>query len=180
MTVVIEGLPNPHPLLSTLPGLYQEDRLAAAICGALDDVLAPVVCCLDSFPAYLDLDLAPEDTLGWLSGWVGIELDSGLPTARQRELLRTAADLQGWQGTARGVALAVEALLGLPTEIVETGGAAWSRNANDQLPGEAVPALVVRVFPEDLDDLDLDRLEAVVEAVKPAHVMHRIHVVEPT
>lgn len=179
MTALEERLVSPHPLLLSLPGLYREDDLTRGICSALDDILAPIVCSLDNFPSYLDLDLAPEHTLGWLSGWVGIELDPGLPPDRQRVLLRTVAVLQGWQGTARGIALAVEALLGLPTEVVETGAAAWSRSATDPLPGEAVPALVVRVSPNDPDDLDLERLEAVVEAVKPAHVMHRVQVLEP-
>jgi phage tail-like protein len=154
--------------------------MTRALCGALDEIIAPIVSCLDNFPSYLDLDIAPEQTLRWLSGWVGIELDPGLPPARQRELLRTASVLQGWQGTARGIALAVEALLGLPAEVAETGGAGWSRVANDPLPGEPVPALLVRVFPTAHDEIDLDRLDAVVEAVKPAHVIHRLEVVEPT
>lgn len=179
MTVVPHRHVSPHPIVLGLPGLYRDDVMTRAFCSAFDDLLAPVLSCLDNFPAYLDLDIAPEDTLGWLSGWVGIELDPGLPTARQRELLRAAAVLQGWQGTARGIALAVEGLLGLPTEVVETGGATWSRDATDPLPGEPVPALVVRVSPANTDDLDVDRLQAVVEAVKPAHVMHRVQVIEP-
>ena len=178
MSLDPERLVSAHPLLPTLPGLYREDVLTQAICTAVDDLLAPILSCLDNYASYLDLDLAPEHSLGWLSGWVGIELDPGLPPERRRELLRAVSALQGWQGTARGIALAVESLLGLPTEVVETGGAAWSRDPTDPLPGEPVPALVVRVFPDDPDDLDLDRLEGVVEALKPAHVMHRVQIVE--
>jgi phage tail-like protein len=158
--------------------MYRGDPFTASLCAALDDLLAPALAVLDNLPAHLDLALAPEDLLPWLATWVGIELDPGLDPVRQRELLRAAAELHGWQGTARGIAVAVEALMGVPTEVVETGGATWSNDPRAALPGEPVPAVVVRVHPDDPDDLDDDRLEAVVAAVKPAHVMHRVQVVE--
>lgn len=179
MTISDERLCSPHPLLLTLPGLYRDDPLTRAICEAFDEVLAPVIACLDSFSAYLDIDLAPEDTLVWLSAWVGVELDQGLLADRQRQLLRAASELHGWQGTARGVALAVEALVGFPAEVVETGGAAWSHDPNDPLPGEPAATIVVTVRVDDPDELDFERLSAVVEAVKPAHVLQRVEVVEP-
>ena len=178
MTVSPERVRSPHPLLLTLPGLYRDDRVTQAICEAFDEVLAPAIAVLDSFPAYLDLDLAPEDTLAWLSTWVGVDLDPGLLPDRQRELLRAASVLQGWQGTARGVALAVEALVGFPVEVVETGAADWSRDPNAPLPGKPGSTVVVTVRPGDADDLDVERLTAVVEAVKPAHVVHHVEIVE--
>ncbi len=178
MTVQPERLRSPHPLLPTLPGLYRDDPLARTFCEAIDEVLAPVIICLDNFAAYLDIDLAPEETLAWLSTWVGVELDPGLLPDRQRELLRAASVLQGWQGTAQGVALAVEALVGFEAEVVDTGAAVWSRDPNAPLPGEPLPSLVVTVRPVDPDELDLERLNAVIRAVKPAHVLHRVEVID--
>lgn len=171
-------VPSPHPLVHSLPSLYRGDPFTWSLCAALDQLIAPVHWVLDNLPAHLDLALAPDDSLPWLAGWVGVELDTGLDPPRQRELLRAAAGLHGWQGTARGIAVAVEAMLGVPTEVIETGGSTWSPDPDSEIPGEPVPAVVVRVHPADPDDLDLDRLEAVVAAAKPAHVLHRVQVVE--
>ncbi|MFV0458449.1 MAG: phage tail protein [Actinomycetales bacterium] len=169
---------SPHPLLYTLPQVYRGDPVTAAFCTAIDEMLAPVIAILDTFDAYLDLELAPSDSLGWLAGWLGVEeLDLSVPVPRQRELLRTMSGLQGWLGTARGIALIVETLIGLPTEVVETGGARWSRDPTDALPGEPVAALVVRVRANRPDRVDSERLDAIVRAVKPAHVIHRVLVV---
>ena len=85
--------------------------------------------------------------------------------------------MQGWQGTRRGIELAVSTLLGVRAQVIESGGSSWSVEASDPLPGEAIPALVVRVFPEQGRELDTERLEAVVSAIKPAHVIHRVQVV---
>ena len=72
----------------------------------------------------------------------------------------------------------VEALVGFPVEVVETGAADWSRDPNAPLPGEPGATIVVTVRPDDADDLDVERLTAVVEAVKPAHVVHHVEIVE--
>lgn len=173
------GLRSPHPIGATLPGLYRSDPFTQGLCAGLDEVLAPDLDVLDNLPAYLDLATTPEDMLPWLARWVGMVVDPGQQPARQRDLLRAAAELHGWQGTARGVQLAVEALLGLPVEVLESGAAAWAHDPTDPLPGEAVAALVVRVTAEPGGYVDRARLDAVVSAVKPAHVVHRVQVVDP-
>ncbi len=61
--------------------------------------------------------------------------------------------------------------------MVESGGASWSTDAADPLPGEATPAVVVRVFPEEGRQVHPDRLNALVASLKPAHVVHRVQVV---
>lgn len=166
-----------HPLGGTLPGMYQQDPFTQRFCDGLDAVLAPVLSTLDNLPAYLDLGTAPEDLLPWLAHWLGLAVDPGDDPVRQRELLRSTRELHGWQGTRRGIELAVAALLGVRTQVVESGSASWSVDASDPLPGEAVPAVVVRVFPDAGREIDPDRLEALVASLKPAHVVHRVQVV---
>jgi len=176
MRAMVEGLPSPHPLVRTLPGLYQGHPLTEQLCGALDDVLAPVHSTLDNLPAYLDVTTAPEDLLPWLSYWIGMPVDVGLTSARQREVLHAASRLHGWQGTRRGVQQAIEAVLGFRTVVHESGGAGWSLEADAALPGTGDEAMVVEVYVPEGRVLDERRLDALVTSLKPAHVVHSVEV----
>lgn len=176
MRGTVPDLSSPHALGETLPGLYRDDPFTQALCAALDEVLAPVLCVLDNLPAYLDLTMAPEDMLPWLTRWVGISVDPALPGARQRELLRAAASLQGWQGTARGIELAVEALIGLDVEVHETGAAEWSSDPRAALPGSPGAQVLVRVNAPAGATVDPELIAAVVAAVVPAHAVHRVEI----
>jgi len=177
MRGTLPGLPSPHPLAETLPGLYRDDEFTMRLCAGLDEVLASVMVSLDNLPGYLDLRMTPEDMIPWLASWLGIAIEPGIPPERQRELLRAASETQGWAGTARGMELAVEAMFGVPAEVIESGGAAYATSPGHELPGEPVPAVVVRVLAPDVQAIDQVRLDAVVNALKPAHVMHRVQVV---
>jgi len=179
MRGAIEELASPHPLGPSLPGMYLDDPFTQQLCAGLDVVLAPVLCALDNMSTYLDLSMTPDDMLPWLGTWVGLMIDPGQRPAKQRELLRSATMRHGWQGTAHGLEMAVQALFGLRVEIVESGAAAWSTSSQDPLPGERIPAVIVRVFPDADSDVDDDRLDAVVAAIKPAHVVHRVQIVWP-
>ena len=170
-------LPSPHPLGQSLPSVYRTDQFTQQLCESFDEVLSPVISALDNLPAYLDLGTAPEDLLPWLAHWIGLAVDRGDDPVRQRELLRSTSDLHGWQGTRRGIELAISAQLGVRAEVVESGGASWSVDARDSLPGEPLPAVVVQVFPVAGQEIDEERLKDAVAALKPAHVIHRVQVV---
>lgn len=62
---------------------------------------------LDKFARCLDAGGAPADRdadwLGWVAGWLGIELDRTWPEARRREWLRQAAVLYHRRGTPEGL-----------------------------------------------------------------------------
>lgn len=179
MRGTVAGLPSPSPLADTLPTMLREDAMARALCSGLDEVLAPVLLTLDAFPAYLDLATVPEDLLPWLGRWVAMTVDRGDDQARQRNLLRQAGRLHAVGGTADGIAQAVEAALGVPVEVTENGGAAWSPRPGDDLPGEPGPALLVTVRPGTGATVDVDRLDGLVAQLKPAHVQHRVQVIDP-
>jgi phage tail-like protein len=174
MRGTIAGLGTPSPLADTLPSVLREDAFARELCASMDEVLAPVLLSLDAFPAYLDLSTTPEDMLPWLAQWVGIALDPSQELSTQRGLLGSAGELHATRGTQRGIQLAVESALGVPVEVTETGGAAWSEMPGGELPGEPRPAVVVTVRPAPGQQVDLERVEAVVASVTPAHVLHRI------
>lgn len=176
MRGTIVDLPSPHPLGRTLPGIFLDDPVAQALCAGADAVLAPIISVLDNLPAYLDPAMAPDDLLPWLAHWVGIVIDPQLPPARQRELLVVAASLQGWQGTAHGIELAVEALIGADVEVLDSAGSGWSVDPDVGLPGKAGGDVVVRVVTLPGQSIDHALVESVVAAVMPAHVTHSVQI----
>ena len=72
--------------------------------------------------------------------------------------------------------------LGIEVSVSETGASSWSESAGGNLPGEAIPRVVVRVVgspgPNAGGELDLERLDAVIQSALPAHVRYRVQVSE--
>ena len=174
----VPGLESPHPLGPSLPALYQDDDFVQRMLGGLDSVLAPVFSTIDNFDAYLDPRLTPDDFLSWLGGWVGIALDEGWDEDRRRAIVARAVELYRLRGTAAGLAGQVEIQTGGTVEIVENGATGWSVDPGGELPGSADPQMVVRVTVSDPKAIDAQRLDQLVAAAKPAHVMHRIEIVK--
>jgi phage tail-like protein len=177
MTERSSGLLSPRPLADTLPSVYLTDFFAQQLCETFDDLLAPVFAVLDCFPAYLDPGTTPADMLDWLAGWIGLTFDAHIDLMRKRELIAAGAALLPWRGTVVGVREAVVAAFNVETEIIESGGVQWSTQPNSDSGGAPVQALLVRIITDEPDGIDLRRLDDVVEAVKPAHVSHRVEAV---
>ncbi len=177
MRGAVDELATPYPLGELLPAMYQEDDFAQGLCDGLDEVLAPIMATLGCLDAYFDPALTPLDFLEWLAGWVGVSLDQNWPEPRRRALVARAGDLYRWQGTARGIAEHVALYSGVVPEVEDSGGAVWSPAPGGLLPGRAEPEVVVRVRSDDPDAIDLQHLDAIVAAAKPAHVAHRVEVV---
>jgi phage tail-like protein len=178
MRALVPGLPSPHPMARLLPAIYQEeDPFTVRLTEALDEVLAPILSTLDNLPAYFDPRLAPDDFLGWLAGWVAIDLDETWDSAQRRIAVAQAADLLRRRGTAAGLADEVRLVTGAEVEVVENGGAAWSLDPSSPMVGSPEPMLLVRVMAADPASVDTNRVDHVVSAAKPAHVPHRVEVV---
>jgi phage tail-like protein len=171
-----------------LPGLFHEDEVdprtarvrssfVQRFASAFDEVLAPVFSSLDNLDAYFDPRVAPPDYLEWLAAWVGIELDETWSLERRRALVLRAVELYRWRGTARGLAEAVAVFTGVEPEVVDSGGVSWSTAPDTELPGRAEPRVVVRLGAEEAEAIDRVRLERLVAAAKPAHVVAEIEVV---
>jgi phage tail-like protein len=178
MRALVPGLQSPHPLGPTLPAIYQEDDFAQRMLDGLDTVVAPIYSTLDNFDAYLDPATAPEDFLAWLAGWVGIALDESWDQARRRMIVARAVELYRMRGTAAGLAGQVEIQTGGSVEIMENGATAWSVDPGGDMPGSPEPLVVVRVTVRDPKAIDAGKLDALVAAAKPAHVLHRIEIVK--
>lgn len=175
MRGLVAGLASPHPLAETLPSMLREDPVADELCASFDDLLAPVVLTLDTFADYLDPATTPDDMIAWLAQWVGLSVDPGVEPAVQRHQLAAAGALNATRGTRRSIELALRSALGVPVEVSESGGARWSPSPGGPLPGDPVPIVqvVVRAASEAVD---LDRLDALVRSVTPAHVSRTVAV----
>ncbi len=174
----VAGLANPHPLGPSLPALYQEDDFAQSFLAALDEVMAPVIHSLDNIDAYFDPYLTPDDFLSWLGTWVAIAIDDQWSIERRREAVARAVELYRLRGTASGLRQQIEIYTGGTVEIVENGGTAWSIDPGGELPGSAKQLVVVRVHVDDPKAIDAGRVDALVAAAKPAHVEHRVEIMQ--
>jgi len=163
-------VPSPRPLVDTLPGLYQDDPVTRAWTAALDELLAPVFLTLDSFPAYLDPWLTPDDFVPWLAEWVGISLDPAWPLGRRRAAIAGAARLYSLRGTARGVGLAVELATGVTPEVTESGKTTWSVQPTVAAASAPAPFLLVRLRVPAGTSPDLGAARRAVQLAAPAHV----------
>lgn len=170
----VEGLESAHPIGAMLPGIYQGDDFAQRFTAGLDDVIAPVFSTLDNLAAYFDPYTAPDDFVEFLSLWVGIEFEASWSMQRRRDVIAHAVDLHRRRGTVRGIREAVALVTNAAVEVRENGGSAWAQAPGADLPGDPTPRLVVRIAAEDLPDLERRRIDALVSAVKPAHVPHTI------
>lgn len=174
MRGLVDGLPNPHPLLGILPGLYAEDDLAVRLTSVFDEALAPVVSTLDNFGAYLDPALAPDDFVELLGSWVAAFSDLRIPAERQRLLVAAATELHRTRGAAHALRETLRLACGVDAEITESGGTAWSAQAGSEPPGQERAQLVVRV-PREADEAVVHRI---VEALRPANLPARVEVLE--
>lgn len=179
MRGTIPRLMSAHPMDVYLPSVLQEDSFTAGFVAGLDEVLAPILASLDNLAAYIDPMLAPEDFLGWLAGWMGVEVDATWPLERRRRLVAAAVDLYRLRGTANGLRMQLELWTGGEVEITESGGVAWSQTHGGALPGEEWPRLAVRVTVDDPSQLPQRVLDDLVAAAKPAHVLHHAEVAGP-
>jgi len=176
---MVAELASPHPLADTLPATLREDPFAGGLCASFDELQAPALLTLDTFASYLDPATTPDDMIPWLAQWLGLGVDLNVGQARQRHELQIAGRLNARRGTRASIAKELENALGVAVVVSESGGARWSPSPAGSLPGEAQEMLSVVLHPAGGQVVDLDRVNALIRSIKPAHVRHQVSV-EPT
>jgi len=192
-------LPSPAPLAHGIPAVYREPdplpglpdaSFVRRFTAALDAVLAPVFCTLDSLPAYFDPMTAPEHVLDWLAGWVGLELYERWPAALRRELIAGAVHRHHQRGTKTGLEKIIAIFVDAEQVTIEESGGVWERSVPSRDDG-STPAfpddagngcwmtITVKIGKEPPADADeIARVEQLVERVtarvSPAHVFRKL------
>lgn len=182
MRATIPGLQHPHALVGQLPAIHQQDDFTRRFVAAFDDLLAPVLSTIDQFDTYLDPWLAPADFVGWLAGWVGVELDQNWSDEQQRRLVATGVRRHARRGTRAGLSDDVVQFLGVDraqVDVTDSGEVSWAASPSGEMPGSWPPSVVVALSWSGQDDPDTDRLTQLVREVVPVHVAVTVRVVRP-
>ncbi|GAA1284743.1 MULTISPECIES: phage tail protein [Planotetraspora] len=161
----LSGLGTAFPIGEALPSLYAEDGYTQRLTEALDEVLAPVFTTLDCLDSYLSPELAPEDLLEWLAGWVALSLDEHWTVRQRRAMIARAVTDSRARGTLHGLRDQLRLLTGTDLEVVDTGGCVWSDEPGAPLPGSVANQVLIKA-----PGLDPDRVRALAERMLPAHV----------
>lgn len=177
MRGALDDLVSPVPLAATLPVVYGEDALTHDLCAGLDGLLGPVMGTLDSLSAYLDPRLTPEDMLDWLAGWVGLVFTGSETEERKRELVSAGVEIMRWRGTLHGIRDAVRAVFEVDPEAQDSGATIAAVEAESPAPGDGTLRVDVAIRASGTP-VDIRRLDAVVAAVKPAHVRHTVRILD--
>ena len=169
-------------------GLLDEDDAEAAarvaaddflerLCGALDDVLAPVLVTLDALDVYLDPELTPDDFLDWLGGWVALGARLRWPEETWRQLIAESARLFKRRGTADALTRFVELYSGGGVEVYDPGAVTVAGEDEGASAGDPTVVVTVRGGRIRTDDAAaVAALEHVVSEAMPVHLTHRVEV----
>jgi phage tail-like protein len=160
-------------LRAGLPSVYLEGDFGMRFIGALETVLDPIVDTLDSLPAYVSPELAPDHMLKLLAAWLGLVTDEGLPPGPRRDLVRNAAEVSRRRSTAAGLELLLKLTFPEVRLHVEDGGRVVACDGVATLPTPPVPSFVVR----SETALTPDQRAAIVrmlERQRPVHVTYRL------
>jgi phage tail-like protein len=144
---------------------------------------------LDQISDYFDPDSTPEEFLGWLAGWVALELPENWREDVKRKLIQRIVQLYKKRGTKQGLEEFLEIYYGPGVSIDEwylpfqlgVSSFVGKENALDGGPPGFFSVKVI--IPEP--DLQLKAgtekaIRAIIDREKPAHTYYRLKVVMPT
>jgi phage tail-like protein len=162
-------------LRRALPAIYQDNDFGVRFVGALEPLLDPVVALLDSLPAHVDPELAPEDFLALLANWLGLEVDEAWPIERKRELVRRGDELARRHGTRAGLELTLKiAFPEHPLRVEDAGTVTWAGKEVKKADRSGAGFVVYCDAP--LDEHELGAVSRLIEQVKPVNVTYKLRV----
>jgi phage tail-like protein len=101
--------------LRYLPAVYQADPesrdFLERFLSLFERVFVDIEETVDHLTRYADPDGIPAESLGWLEGWLALQVDETWPEAARRELLSEAATLFRMRGTREGLRTLLEIYL---------------------------------------------------------------------
>ena len=143
---------------------------------ALEEVLDPIVATLDSLPAHLDVDLAPEHALEGLASWLGVDEVESLPPDQRREAVRRAGELGRLRGTRAGLQLALSLFFpSISMRINDHGAVTVSESADDAPPPASAASFEV-MCDQSLPPETQMAVARTIERWKPVHAHYKLRV----
>ena len=168
-----------------MPDVYRRDAFARRdqpppfamrFLHALEEVLDPIVATLDSLPAHLDADLAPEHALAGMASWLGVDEVESLPATQRREAVRRAGELARLRGTRAGLELALSLFFpDITVRINDHGGVVVSESVDDAPPVAGLASFDV-VCEESLRPEKQMAVARCIERWKPVHAHYKLRV----
>lgn len=172
-------------LRNGVPDIYRRDAaslrdqpppLAMRFLHALEEVLDPITATLDSLPAHLDVDLAPEHALAGLATWLGVDEVESLPAASRREAVRQAGALGRQRGTRAGLELALALFFPAIKLRIEDHGSVVVSADVDAPPPPAAAALFDVYCDQPLAPEMQMAVARCIERWKPVHAHYKLRV----
>jgi len=178
----VEGAAANGRYIGYLPAIYRSDPFMCRFLRIFEDILTPLERMVDVLPLYFDPMLTPEGFLPWLATWLDVALNERMPPRRQRELVRRAAWLYRWRGTARALREHLRICLGVAPLITElTDGMDLRGDAqlgvNARLGRPHAGHIVVTIPATDDGGADIELAKRIVEAQKPAGTTYALQAV---
>jgi phage tail-like protein len=143
---------------------------------ALEEVLDPIVATLDSLPAHLDVDLAPEHALAGLATWLGVDDVESLPAKQRREAVRRAGELARLRGTRAGLELALSLFFPDVVMHVNDHGGVVVAQSVDEAPPPVASASFDVVCEQALPPETQMAVARCIESWKPVHAHYKLRV----
>ena len=169
--------------LQYLPAIYRTDEFIGRFLHIFEDILQPLEATVDNISYYFDPGMTPESFLSWLASWLGLVLDERWTTDRHRELITSAVELYRWRGTRRGLAEFLRIYTGVVPQITEPVSGPKAKlgpntklGLNAYLGGGEPFNFTVTIAMEDLAEVDINIVRAIIEAQKPAHTTYTLNV----
>jgi phage tail-like protein len=169
--------------LQYLPAIYRTDDFIGRFLHIFEDILQPLEAMVDNIPYYFDPGMTPGTFLPWLASWLGLVLDERWPTDRHRELITSAVELYRWRGTKKGLREFLRIYTGVVPQITEPVSGPKAKlgpntklGLNAYLGGGEPFNFTVTIAMEDLAEVDINIVRAIIEAQKPAHTTYTLNV----
>ena len=152
-------------LVGQLPMGMLDDGFYVRFVSLFQEMASSLLAGVDNIPNVVDTAVAPVPALAWLGSWLGVSwVDSSLPEALQRRVVRQAGKALAWRGTRRGLVTVLEAVTGGPVT-VEDSGSVRPGTGGTPAPDPAVEVTVAStgwMSDEDFVELVADEVPAPV------------------
>jgi phage tail-like protein len=114
-------------LIEQLPRVMQEDPFLRGFVGITQEIASSLRDEIEKIDYFLDTELAPEEFVRWIGGWLGlavepVAVDPAERERRVRGVVEAAGELFLRRGTRAGLEGMLHAITGEPARVSDSGG----------------------------------------------------------